>query len=105
MIIIAHQGAPIVNDATLKLRHEDVACIDIDLQSKYCEIIGSTNAIDGECKIYIGSSEHSFNLNVSYNRNEPTAIYFQDFTGWKIFATNSFRYTISVVLIPEQAQK
>ncbi len=96
---VTHQGAPIINDAILYRKSKDIACIQIDCRSKYCEVDAYFSGSDGECGIYIGANERSLHLKNDVDRGDPTSIMFPDFVGWNVFATSSGRYTISVCLV------
>lgn len=93
------QGTPCVHNAIIYKISKDIACIHIDLKSKYCDCDCDYSFTDeDECGIYISETKRSLNLNKKF-KNKDTGITFVDFKGWQVFATASGRYTISVCLV------
>ena len=93
---VRHKGAPIVNHGFLLRNTPKLVALEIDLKSKYCEVVCTTGG-DGEAPgLHIGATNRSLNLNKKVKRDEPTAIDFKGYDGWDIFAADIFSYTLRV---------
>ena len=90
-IIINRVGAPIVNYAYVFKASDDIVCIEVDMKSKYCEVIAI-----GSNSIWIGATANSLHLNEEISRNEATEIIFPTFEDWEIFTAVGERYTIRI---------
>lgn len=101
-IKINQQGAPRVNAGAVYRSGADVVALEIDLHSKYCEVVatGGSNAP----QIFIGTNESSLHLDETKDRNESTAIEFPQFVGWSVWATTIGRYTLAVCLTRDMVE-
>ncbi|MFA6355403.1 MAG: hypothetical protein WCW65_03190 [Candidatus Paceibacterota bacterium] len=100
-IEIEQQGAPVVNCGWILKEYKDVATVEIDMRSKYCEYECSIGGSDGTCGIGIGTSERSLYLDESKPREHSTIINFPQFVGWNIFAVVSSRYTVAICFVKD----
>lgn len=97
---ILHQGAPVINGASVREISKRIIAIEVDMKSKYCDIDSYEPGGDDEpCGLYIIANKESLNLNKKAKLNEPTYIQFPQFVGWSIFSANTSRYTVRVCLI------
>lgn len=101
---IKRHGAPIVNSVYIREISKNIAAIEIDMKSKYCEIDYALGGSDGSCGIHITADDRSRHLNDLVNRGEPTIIEFTDFKGWDVFSCSSGRYTLKICLIRKQSE-
>lgn len=97
-IVIKSQGAPILNDAIVLKRGDEIVAVSIDCKSKYCEVAFSITGNDS-VSLCIVANERSLNLNEDVPRNTPTIIDLVDFAGWNILCTGAGRYEIYACLI------
>lgn len=100
---IKHKGSPIINEGYVREIAQNIVALEIDLESKYCEVVCSFGGSDGTCGVYVGANDRSLHLNDKVERDEPTAIEFTDFVGWDVFACGIGRYTLSVCLTRKEA--
>lgn len=101
-IYIKLQGAPILSDnqGYIVTRGKNIVAIEVDLQSKYCDIDYTISGSDGECGIGIIATKESLYLNEK-RKDVCTEIYFPEFSGWTIWASNLSRYTLYVCFIKD----
>ena len=92
---IARQGAVRVNTAVICLRSDNIACIYVDLHSKYATISGvGYDDESGPC-LYLQAKDDAKCI--------ETVVEFPEFMGWQVFATDGpARYTLSVCLVKEE---
>jgi hypothetical protein len=99
---IKQQGSPIFNSAALLCNHPDVAVIEIDMKSKYCDVeLTGSDCCKGSSipLIVIAANDRSLHLHPRKDRNAWTEISFPAFDGFSVMATGSGRYTITVCLV------
>lgn len=100
-IKISHQGAVVVNRAFVCEASQKLLALEIDLHSKYCELLG-----DGEDNnipnIMVGANKRSLHLDKTKPKDEPTVIDFPGLKGWDIFASETSKYTVRVCLIKKK---
>jgi hypothetical protein len=101
---VIRQGAPIVNFAVILSEHEDIALIDIDLKSKYCEAY-STGLEEDNPTITLMADENSLYLNRKYKRDDATEIWFPRYKGWTIYMAEIHKYTCSICLWKHEMKK
>lgn len=102
---ITEQGPVIVNNACLRKESADIVCIDIDLRSKYAELIGTFSASTGAIGILLAADERTRHVDETKPRDGFTTVEFPEFTGddgWRVYASyGPARYSMGVVLIRE----
>ena len=98
-IKIKMQGSPIVNGGLVYEISENIVALDIDLKSKYCDVMSSFNGSDGSCGVLLAANERSLYLNDLVDKDSFTEIEFSDFKNWSVFAWYLGRYTLNVCLI------
>ena len=99
-ISTTQHGAVRVNDAHIYMESPDIACIYVDLHSKYAE----APVVGGGCgeppSLYLTAGENTLYLDEKIPRDSMTVVTFPDYAGWSVFACDGpARYTLSVVLI------
>ena len=101
-IDIKIQGGPILSDiyGYIETKGKNIVAIEIDLKSKYCDVDYTIHGSDGDCGIGIVATEESLHINKK-KKEVATEIYFPEFNGWYIWATNLSRYTLYVCLVRE----
>ena len=98
-IRIADQGAVRVNAAHIYRRAEGIACIYLDLHSKRAVMDCTSSRDDGPPSIYLSADENTLYLEETQPRDKWTEVEFVDFVGWRVFASDSARYTVAVCLV------
>lgn len=96
--LIPVQGAPTVNGAWLLAKGEDVIAIEMDLHSKYCEVMATGGSEDGPC-IWLEANEHSLHLDESKSRDAFTEVVFPEYKGWNVWGYSTGRYTVAICLV------
>jgi len=91
------KGKPVVNAGYIVEVYQNLALVEIDMMSKYCEPCGHLSGNDGNCAILIGPTEESLYLD-SKAVNEITQISFLQFNGWRVVASSVGRYNLTVCL-------
>ena len=100
-IEIVAQGRPILSHAYgyLVRGNDEVVTFYVDLDSKYCEVIGSGGNTDEEGPmIFLDATEHSLHLGPASDPDCGTAIQFPEFPGWHVHAAELSKYTLAVAL-------
>jgi hypothetical protein len=96
------EGAVLINNAFLCKKSKGIHCIEIDLTSKYAEVIGYQQGSDGVA-ISFGAGEHTLHTSKTCETSELTLIKFPTYKGWRVFSLSPVaRYTCRVVLIKEK---
>lgn len=90
-------GIARVNEAHLAYSAPDIACIEIDMRSKYAVMGGACCGGDTVPEVYIGADERTLHKNDA--AAGLTQVAFPDYAGWDVFATDCARYTCRVVLV------
>lgn len=95
-IKIVDQGSIVVSHAYATLVTKDVALINVELVSKYADVIGGFN--DNYPGILLDAKEVT--LYTHTDEEGITAIIFPQFKGWDVFcAEKPYRSTAKVVLV------
>jgi hypothetical protein len=76
---------------------KNILAVEIDLESKYCDIIGFGSS-DDVPTIYITTTDRSLHLNEK-EENDTTNISFKVLNGWSIFSSELLKYTLSICFI------
>jgi len=97
---VTKQGAPIVKDGHIKRICSDVALVEIDLISKYCEV-DAAGGDDEPPTLYISPTEESDYLMEGADVGVVTIVELPDFTGWDIYTAKITKYTLRVCLTKE----
>jgi hypothetical protein len=98
---IRQQGAVIVNGAIVVRESPDIACISVDLRSKRAQISGVCGDLEGTPELMLSASAETLHLDETKAMDEETLIGFPEFNGWRVFAADLSRYTLSVCLVRE----
>lgn len=99
-VVVAHQGAPIVNSDLVSMRKEgDVVLLLVDLKSKYCETMGTVFDNNEGPGIMIAANERSLYLDETKDIEEDTTIMFPGCKDYEVFASGIGRYTLVVCLV------
>lgn len=99
-ISIVTQGAPEVSAGVVGYKkRRDIAIFEIDLRSKYCEVIAHFVNFEKCPGVMIDTSERSLHLHPT--ETGATVIEFPGFKGWSVFASGIGRYTLGVCLIKD----
>jgi hypothetical protein len=101
-INVIEQGAPLVNEGTFHRRGKSVVALEIDLHSKYCQVMATYSA-DGAPGVIIGATKRSLHLLKGMPRRKETTIEFPNFVGWYIWCASIGRYSLSVCLVKANA--
>ena len=97
-IKIGKHGAVMVRDASIAYENEAVACISVDLVTKYAEVSGTVQA--SHPQVWLVASPSSVYVAGHVSRDEITIVVFHDYPGWRVFsALDAARYTLQVVLV------
>jgi hypothetical protein len=95
------QGAPVFNVAYSIIRHRDIITIEIDMESKYCEIDSTLwSSTDGP-GVCIVANERSLRLKEGIDRDAMTVITFPEFKRWHVYGWSGGRYTFCICLTRE----
>lgn len=88
-IRVTTQGYPAINGATIRVRHDDIALVEIDMKTKHCQVqlIGEVDGVP-----FVAVSEWP-------DPDEYTHIAFPAFAGWTVEMADCTRYTVRVVLV------
>lgn len=98
-IRVADQGAVRVNAAHIYRSAEGIVCIYLDMHSKRVVMDCTSSSDDDPPRIYLSADENTLHLDKTQPRNKLTEVEFVDFVGWRVFASDSARYTIAVCLV------
>lgn len=98
--VIKKQGSIIVNNCWIHKRSDDIVLLIIDCKSKYFDIIMTGYSSDGITSIFMDSNDRT--LNKSDEFIGPTEIEFPDYKGFRVFATNTGRYTCQICLSKDE---
>lgn len=104
-IEIAVQGVPVPTDeAWVVIRHEDIALVVLDIQTKWCVLGATSSVFDKSTSMYtpcvhISPTDRAMQLLADRDMTDDdmeTEIAFPDFKDWDIAVSNCNRYTLSV---------
>jgi len=98
---IYRQGAPRVHSLALERREETLAILEIDMHSKYCQIMYAEHARVPRVAIMAG--EDALHLHAKHPRDAPTTIAFPAYAGWFVWLCEIARYTLRVALVRREA--
>lgn len=91
-------GVARVNGASLAFSAPDIACIELDMHSKYAAVSCIEYGSDGGSPVvHIGADERTLHTNTS--TDVDTQVSFPDYAGWDVFVAECTRYTCRVVLV------
>lgn len=91
-------GSIIVNSAYIHKAAGGIACIYVDLHSKYAEVGCVGGGGEEPPLISLGRGKRT---RFYSRRKSDTIVEFVDFKGWKVFACEMGRYTLAVCLVTE----
>lgn len=104
-IEIVVQGVPVpADDAWVVTRHDDIALVVLDMQTKWCVLGATSGAFDRESKLYtpcvhISPTDRAMQIVAGRDMTDDdldTEIAFPDFKDWDIAVSDCQRYTLSV---------
>lgn len=94
---IKQQGAPVVNFAAARYQSDKCVVVELDLRSKYCEIMASAGHA-----LIIGATPASLHLHDTASRDELTLVEFKLPPGtWTYACGNLGRYTLTACYLKE----
>ena len=101
-LVITQQGAVRVNEATIFAESERIACVDVDLHTKYAETFAASSGSDGTQTVVLTTTDRCLNLHPDHPI-ELTHVDFPEFKGWTLYACSGpSRYTLRVVFVKEE---
>lgn len=86
VMTVFHQGAVIVNDATILRDYGDCLLVSVDLQSIYAKVGGVGGGNVSGPSVHLLTTEYTVRLDESKDRNEHTVIEFPEYVEWNVFA-------------------
>lgn len=94
-IRVTTQGVPRINGAVVRVHHDDIALVEVDMETKNCrvEVIGEVDGVP-----FIALAEWP-------DPDGFTYLEFPAFAGWKAEMADCARYTLRVVLVPSEGGK
>lgn len=95
-ISIAKQGAPVVNSAMTVISSDDVEVIELDMTTKYCEVVASSGQT-----VYIACRETALHWYGDDKTALTEVVLARE--GFEFFACGGGRYTIRLVFVREGA--
>lgn len=98
---ITSRGAVRVNSARVVRAAADIACLEVDLYTKYARIdsteIGGSGHAPG---VGLVAGEDAIHLDESAPRDSATVLEFPEYSGWTLFSCEQpSRYTLKLVLV------
>ena len=104
-IEIIAQGVPVPDDeALIVIRHDDIALVVLDMQTKWCVLTATSGVYDKESKLYtpcvhISPTDRTMQIVAGRDMTDDdmdTEIAFPEFVGWDIAISDCNRYTLIV---------
>lgn len=104
-IEIIAQGVPVpCDEALIVVRHDDIALVVLDMQTKWCVLGATSDVYDKESKLYtpavhICPTDRAMKIVAGRDMTDDdmdTEIAFPEFNGWDISIADCNRYTVSV---------
>lgn len=104
-IEIIAQGVPVPGgEALVVARHDDIALVVLDIQTKWCVLVATSGVFDRESKLYtpcvhISPTDRAMRIVAGRDMTDDdmdTEIAFPEFKGWDIAVSDCQRYTLSV---------
>lgn len=100
---IDQQGAVVAMRAGVFAESERIACVELELQSKYAELVFAVSGADGKQTAVLAASDRN-TRSASSALKVATHISFPEFRGWSLFATSGpNRYTLRMVFVKEES--
>ena len=100
---IVKQGAIRVNDCVVVYQNDAVACLELDLASKYAAHPTMASLNKGYLcypMIYLDADKNTLHTHPDYPLEAATEVEFDDYEGWDIFCCSGpFRYTVRLVMM------
>lgn len=98
---ISRQGAVRANHASVLRSSADIACVEVDLFTKYARVDSTENGEgDRAPAVSLVAGEGSMHLDESAPRDSATVVEFPAYPGWELFSYEQpTRYTLKLVLI------
>jgi hypothetical protein len=99
---IVMQGAPVITDlnAVVFVESDNIMCLDVDLDSKWCELVG-TGGGDGGIEVYVDGTGRTYHPESGPGGHGMTGIRFE-LPDWNMYCAECSRYTLRVVLYKEK---
>lgn len=99
---VVTQGAPVVSDrrAHIWAKSDNIICLDVDLDSKYCEASGE-GFDDGYSEVDLSATGRTLHPEAGPGGEGMTVIRFHTMQGWRVYSTRVVRYTLRVTLVKE----
>lgn len=103
---VVRQGAPIIHPESIFIAKQGDGFIaaEIDMQSKWCEIVSTFTSSDGSFGFNIYAPERSLHLNEEFHKDLDTQVKIDGLNcnDWEIFTIDCTRYTIRLVMIQRE---
>ena len=91
---ITKQGAPVINSCTCVFDSKVTKLFELDLKSKYCEIVGIYYDDNGNIGIEIAALVRSLSLHKS--KKGSTTVMFKNLKNYHVFASDLSRYSARI---------
>jgi hypothetical protein len=104
MMTVFHQGAVIVNDATILRDYGDCLLVSVDLKSTYAKVEGV--GYGGNLSVpsvHFTTTEYTIKLNESKDREVHTIIEFPECVGWRVFSYWLSKNNLALTLVSPTA--
>lgn len=95
------KGAVRVNVAHIHRKSHDIACIYVDLHSKYIKVGGACQLLDDGPGVCLEASAATLRTSRGVSRSECTIITFPAYMGWSVFSAEAGTDTVAVTLVKD----
>jgi hypothetical protein len=102
-IEITCQGAIVVSWAQVIRESEEIACIEIDLESKCADCFTTWSNVDPP-SVILFANDNTRHLHPDFPKDSFTNVLLCEFNGWEVFCHDIGRYTCSIVLIKHRSR-
>jgi len=101
---IINQGTPIINLDTIYVNYqnEQVILVELDMQSKWCEIAYTSSSDDGFLGFAISETKRSTQLSKQPMKETEVQLVDCSSSEWTIFNITCVRYTIRITLLRKE---
>lgn len=99
--LVIGPGVARVNGACLAYSAPDIACIEIDMHSKYA-VVGCIEYGGESPVVHIGADDRTLYTDTSTDGD--TQVSFPDYADWEVFVAECCRYTCRVVMVRQETR-
>jgi len=97
---IVQQGVVRVQSARLYRRRPGVACICVDMRSKYARLSSIGGGDEASPSLMLAADARTLKLDTTKPKAMDTMVEFPEYIGWSVFAAEGAgRYTLRVCLV------